>query len=135
MAGGGPTTGAGSVLLDRHRPPGRTASCRTGLGVWLAGALYWAMSPETVMAKNVARCPRALVHLESARDVVIVEGAVDCPDAPMLPAGVVEAYQVKYDSHQEAGDRGMPYYVLRAETVRSWSASDIRSTGIRWQFD
>jgi hypothetical protein len=104
-------------------------------GVWLGGALYWAMSPETMMAKNVARRPRALVHLESARDVVIVEGAVDCPDAPTLPAGVVEAYHVKYDLYQEAGDRGMPYYVLRPETVRSWSASDIRGTGIRWQFD
>ncbi len=66
---------------------------------------------------------------------MIVEGAVDYPDAPMLAAGVVEAYQVMYDSHQESGDRGMPYYVLRPETVRSWSASDIRGTGIRWQFD
>ena len=102
-------------------------------GVWLAGALYWAMSPETAMAKNVARCPRALVHLESARDVVIVEGAVDCLNAPMLPTGVVDAYQVKYDSRQEAGDRGMPYYVLvwREGTVPpsparrpAWCSSD-----------
>lgn len=104
-------------------------------GVWLDGALYWAMSPKTEMAKNVARSPRALAHLESAKDVVIVEGAVDCPDPRTLPADVVDSYNVKYDSHQEAGDRGMPYYALSPETVRSWSADDIRSTGIRWQFD
>ena len=104
-------------------------------GVWLEDALYWGMSPETVMARNVARHPRALAHLESAADVVIVEGTVECPSMPTLPGGLVEAYEVKYDWRQEASDPGMPYYALRPKTVRSWSARDIRGTGVRWQFD
>jgi hypothetical protein len=45
ITGSSPSAGTDGLIPDRS------------WGVWLAGALYWAMSPETVMAKNVARCP------------------------------------------------------------------------------
>ena len=46
-------------------------------GVWVGGNLYFDGHPKTRWARNLARDPRASVHLESAAHVVIVEGLVE----------------------------------------------------------
>jgi hypothetical protein len=46
-------------------------------GVWVDGNLYFDGHPKTRWARNLARDPRATVHLESAVHVVIVEGVVN----------------------------------------------------------
>jgi pyridoxine/pyridoxamine 5'-phosphate oxidase len=43
-------------------------------GVWLDGALWFGTGLESVKGRNLARDPRAIVHLESADDAVILEG-------------------------------------------------------------
>src|SRR4029078_12148614 len=43
--------------------------------VWLDDSLYFEGSPATRRARNLAENPQVSVHLESADEVVIVEGA------------------------------------------------------------
>lgn len=53
-------------------------------GVWVDGALWYDGSPETLHARNLARDPRAVLHLESGTDVVILHGTSGT--APPAPA-------------------------------------------------
>lgn len=51
-----------------------TPHVRPVWGIWVDGRLYFDGHPRTRWARNLAREPRASVHLESAADVVIVDG-------------------------------------------------------------
>jgi pyridoxamine 5'-phosphate oxidase-like protein len=51
-----------------------TPHVRPVWGVWVAGCFYFDGLPHTRWARNLARDPRASVHLESAANVLIVEG-------------------------------------------------------------
>jgi nitroimidazol reductase NimA-like FMN-containing flavoprotein (pyridoxamine 5'-phosphate oxidase superfamily) len=66
--------------------------------VYLQGKLYFDGSPETRHARNIAKNPNVIVHLESGEDVVIVEGVAKesgRPD-PELAAQIARAYTQKY---------------------------------------
>ncbi len=68
-------------------------------GVWLEGLLYFDGSPQTRRGRNIAENPRALVHLESGAEVVILEGqARILNSAPerSLAERVAAAYTEKY---------------------------------------
>ncbi len=56
-----------------HRPDGRPHAA-PAWGVWLAGRVCFSTSPGSVKARNLAAHPRVVVHLESADNVVIIEG-------------------------------------------------------------
>src|SRR5512146_1291179 len=49
-------------------------------GVWMDGILYFDGSPDTRRGRNIRQNPRAVVHLESGDQVVIMEGAVQYLD-------------------------------------------------------
>ncbi len=55
------------------RPDGRPHASAVW-GTWLDDALYFDGSPETRRGRNIAANPHIAVHLESAKDVVILEG-------------------------------------------------------------
>lgn len=67
-------------------------------GVWVEGRLYFDGSPETRHARNIAKNPQVVVHLESGNDVVIVNGTGrDAPKpSPELGRKLSEAYKAKY---------------------------------------
>ncbi|HYH12591.1 MAG TPA: pyridoxamine 5'-phosphate oxidase family protein, partial [Thermomicrobiales bacterium] len=46
-------------------------------GLWLDGALWFDGLPTTRWARNLAQNPSLCVHLESAEEVVILEGMVE----------------------------------------------------------
>lgn len=115
------------------RPDGRPHA-RAVWGVWLEPRFLFTTSPETVMGRNLAEARYALVHPESAVDVVIIEGTVQLAEGTSL-AGAVEAYEKKYGWRLDPGDSGMPFYSLQAQTAVSWKAQDPRGSAIRWQFD
>jgi hypothetical protein len=104
------------------------------LGGW---ELWFASSPETVSAQNLARTPRALVHLERGSAPVVLESAVTRPNPDEVPPAIVQAYETKYGSrwHLDPSDDSMPYFVLRPAVVRAWEANDVRRSVIRWEFD
>src|SRR5262249_2701778 len=45
--------------------------------VWLNETLWFASSPETVSAKNLATTPWALVHVPSGRNPIVIEGTTE----------------------------------------------------------
>jgi len=58
-------------------------------------ALWFTSNPDTASAKHLASEPRALAHLESGSEPVVLEGRVDRPAPEAVPERVVEAYRVK----------------------------------------
>lgn len=103
--------------------------------VWVERALWFTSNPDTASAKHLASEPRALAHLESGSEPVVLEGRVDRPAPEAVPERVVEAYRVKYGWRLDPKDSGMPYHVLRPEVARAWRAEDVRASVVRWQFD
>jgi hypothetical protein len=71
------------------------------------------------------------VHLQSAEDVVIVEGRAPSVPPGDLRAAVVEAYTARYggDWHD-----GWAWFALEADRALTWSADDIRNTAVRFDF-
>jgi hypothetical protein len=49
-------------------------------GVWLDGAFWYDGSPETIHVNNLEENPNTVLHLESGREVTIVEGLSLRPD-------------------------------------------------------
>ncbi|HYU56652.1 MAG TPA: pyridoxamine 5'-phosphate oxidase family protein [Actinomycetota bacterium] len=115
------------------RPDGRPHT-RAVWGVWLEPRFHFTTSPETVMARNVVGNGYALMHPESAVDVVIVEGTVHRAAGTSL-ASVADAYERKYGWRMDPEDPGMPFYSLEAQTALSWKARDPRGSAVRWRFD
>jgi PPOX class probable F420-dependent enzyme len=100
-------------------------------GIWFDGAVWFGTSPDSLKARNLARDPRLVVHLESGDDVVILEGRVELSrDADALKR-YAEAYEQKY-SHRpsEAGA-----YVLRPSVAQTWTEQDFARNATRWVFD
>lgn len=54
--------------------PDGTVHVRPVWGVWVEGCFFFDGHPHTRWARNLAREPRASIHLESAAQVLIVEG-------------------------------------------------------------
>jgi hypothetical protein len=102
-------------------------------GVWLEPWFHFTTSPETVMARNIASRRYAVVHPESAVDVVIVEGTVQRTERQALAKARV-AYEAKYGTNVDPDDPGMPFYSLEASTAIGWQAQDPRGSAMRWTF-
>jgi hypothetical protein len=99
-------------------------------GVWVDDTLYFGGGPNTRWSRNLAANPTVTVHLESADDVVILEGVVgritDASDPQVTR--VDDAYEVKYKMRH-----GIPLWVLRPKKVLAWSEFPKNTT--RWVFE
>ena len=69
-------------------------------GVWLDGALWFGTGLESVKGRNLARDPRAVVHLESGDDVVILDGAAHPAESDAAYAAYTDKYGI--DASAEA---------------------------------
>lgn len=99
-------------------------------GVWADGGFHFFADPDSRKARNLARNPRAVVHLESGDDVVILEGTME----RVQPSAVaVRAYEEKYGiSPADAPDAAA--YRLRLIKALAWLESDFPKTATRWRF-
>jgi len=100
--------------------------------------LYFYSERATVKARNLARDGRAVVHLESGEDVVIVHGYVDDVGLPQSAGDVMSALSSKYDhpddaqylpSHDDSFD---VLYLLRPEKALLWNLADYEGSQRRW---
>jgi hypothetical protein len=99
-------------------------------GLWLDGAVVFGTSPRSRKARNLARDPRAVVHLESGDEVVILEGEV-APPAAELAGRVPDAYEQKYDHRPEVGDG---WFALRPGRAFAWRERDYPQSATRFDF-
>jgi hypothetical protein len=104
---------------------------RAAWGVWVDEGLAFGGSPEVGWQRNLYSNPYAEVHLESAEDVVIVEGvasSVGDEDSPELVRRIKGEYERKYNF-----DHPAPFWLLRPKRAFAWT--DFPKTTTRWLFD
>lgn len=100
-------------------------------GLWLEETLYFSTSPRSRKARNLARDPSVVVHLESADDVVILEGAVVQEAADERLA---DAYETKYNFRPSV-DPTDTWFALRPRAAYAWLESDFSGTATRYEWD
>ena len=102
-------------------------------GFWFDDAVVFGTGRETMKARNIARSPSVVVHLESGDDAVIMECVVTELDVsePTLRKRLDKVSQKKYK---------MPLYVVpesviyRAEpkVALAWREKDFPKSATRW---
>jgi hypothetical protein len=110
-----------------------TSHVRPLWGVWVGGNLYFDGHPRTRWARNLARDPRASVHLESAAHVVIVEGLVEDLERTDAELGerVASAWSEKY-GRLVPDPIGNGIFRLVPKRARGWSEN--LEDGTVWTF-
>ncbi len=135
-------------VADRLRPARNYWLATTGadgaphtVPVWGAVVghdLYTYGERNTVRARNLARDPRAAVHLESAEDVVIVHGRLEDLGRPQDAGPVLRAFAAKY--HEPGDSKYLPstdpsfdaLYRLHPARAQLWSLVDYAGSQRRW---
>lgn len=126
---------ARNYWIITHRPDGRPHAAPVW-GVWTGGRLYFGTSPAAVKARNLAADRRVAVHLESADNVVILEGTAELMEGADL-AAAEELYAAKYVLPR-TGERcdfmGGPAWVVTPVVGHTWSEIAFGETMTRWRF-
>lgn len=99
-------------------------------GLWVDGALWFGCGAGSVTARNLARDPRLVVHLESGDDVVILEGAAERITPP--PGALFPRYAEKYAMFDEMPEGD--WYRLVPSLAFTWAERDFLRTATRWRF-
>ena len=102
-------------------------------GLWLDGAVMFDADVNSVKALNLARDPRAVVHLESGDDVVILEGVAVPMRGQDLRERYADIYEEKYDFHPE-GMEGAVAFCVAPKVVLAWHEVDFPKTATRFRF-
>jgi PPOX class probable F420-dependent enzyme len=100
-------------------------------GLWVDGAFVFSTSPKSRKGRNLARDPRAVVHIERDDDVVILEGDVEEAE---LDDGTADAYEAKYDHRPDPRSADEGWYRLRPRVAHAWDR-DFPLTVTRFKFD
>ena len=95
-------------------------------GLWLDGAFHFFTDPTSLKARSLAADPRAVVHLESGDDVVILEGRMEVHQPTRR---IIEAYEAKYGVTPE--DAAMMLRLNPAK-VLAWREHDFPLSATRW---
>lgn len=125
--------GARNYWMATVRPNGRPHVTPVW-GVWVDGALYFDGNPTTRWGRNLVANPSVSVHLESAEDVVILEGRAEDLAATDAELGerIVSAWDAKYGRlHPDPAGQGI--FRVFPRTARGWSTSSL-DDGTRWVF-
>lgn len=115
------------------RPDGRPHAVPVW-GLWLDDAVWFSTSAESQKARNLARNPAIVVHLESGDETVILEGEVESERDRERLERFADAYDEKYNYRPDLDADG-PVYVLRPKVAQTWLESDYPRTATRWVFD
>jgi len=122
-----------SYWICTSRPDGRPHAAPVW-GLWHEGALYFGTHRESRKAKNIAANRSVSVHLESADDLVIVEGeAEEVVDQQRLAKKVGADYKKKYGMAWFVTPETIAYRV-RPRVVLAWTEKEFPKNSTRWQF-
>jgi nitroimidazol reductase NimA-like FMN-containing flavoprotein (pyridoxamine 5'-phosphate oxidase superfamily) len=116
------------------RPDGTPHSVPVS-GIWMDGVLYFGGDRLTRRSRNLAANPHVSVHLESADEVVIIEGlATEVVDPDELKV-VARALTVKFNDEIMTTltlDPGNITYKITPQVVLAWLDEDLENTATRW---
>jgi hypothetical protein len=97
-------------------------------GLWHDDAVVFGTSPESRKGRNLDRDRRAVVHLESGDEVVILEGLAD---RTYLDEDMADLYGAKYEFRP---DPGPGWWRIEPRAAYAWLESDYPSTATRFVF-
>jgi hypothetical protein len=107
-------------------------------GVVAGETLYLYSERSTVKARNLAADPRAVLHLESGEDVLIVRGIAEDLGTPAVVPSVVAALAAKYTRPEDqqylpSADPDFDViYALRPQSAMTWRLNDYAASQRRW---
>ena len=104
-------------------------------GLWLDDAVWFSTDRASLKARNLARDPRVVVHLESGDETVILEGEAQEPTDADALARYVQAYEAKYGVRPDPASPGQVMYVVSPRVAQTWREHDYPQTATRWVFD
>jgi hypothetical protein len=110
--------------------PDRSPHAMPVWGLWLDDAVLFGTSPESRKGRNLARDPRAVVHLESGDDCVILEGEVE---SVAIDDRVADAFEAKYDWRPDPAEGGL-WLRLAPRVAYAWLERDYPSSATRFAF-
>lgn len=106
-------------------------------GLWLERAFWFGTGLDSVKGQNLAADDRAIIHLESGTDVIIVEGTVGLVTDPGLSGSIIPLLAGKYGAQPEElaldgepGGGGL--YALTPKLIQAWHEGDLAGTHSRW---
>ncbi len=105
-------------------------------GVWLDEVFYFTTAESSQKGRNLAANPNVGLHLDSAEEMVSLDGkAYPVTDQALLER-VFAAYEVKYDYHLDPDLTNPSYrcYQLLPHVAFTWLESDIGGSITRWHF-
>lgn len=130
-------TRANNYWVTTVRPDGKPHSVPV-LAIWLEGRLYFGADRKARRSRNLEVNPHASVHLESADDVVILEGIIeDVTDQAELNK-VAHALGAKFKSEEMIELCLNPINVihrLTPQVVFAWIEKDYSNTATRWMLE
>jgi pyridoxine/pyridoxamine 5'-phosphate oxidase len=97
-------------------------------GLWRGDAFVFGTGAESRKGRNLARDPRAVVHLESGDEVVILEGSIA---TVATDEAFADAYEAKYDHRPEPGEGWLSLSPSRA---LAWRERDYPQSATRFDF-
>jgi hypothetical protein len=107
-------------------------------GVWVAGCFLFSTGPRTRKARNILANPRVIVHLESAAQLVVVEGVARQVSEPELIEAFLALYNPKYGWNFTAADLSsgelFEVHPLKAFAWLEDAGSAFSATATRWIF-
>jgi PPOX class probable F420-dependent enzyme len=104
-------------------------------GVWVNGAVVFGTDKNSRKARNIARQPKAVVHLESGDDVVIIEGVARLVTDKTEIAAIDDAYLKKY-LMKLTDVPGEPFIcAIEPRVVFAWHEKDYPKSATRWRFE
>ena len=100
-------------------------------GLWHADCFFFSTGSSSVKAGNLAADPRAVLHLESGDEVVILNGRVAAEEDQDLLKELDQRYQTKYAVSLLGGT----VYRLELTQALAWREAEFPTTATRWDFD
>jgi hypothetical protein len=102
-------------------------------GVWFKDAFYFSTGRESRKARNLAVDPRCVVHTESGKEAVIVEGVTKEVAERSLPRRLGELYYAKYKFKLDPSLG--PIFAVRPRVAFAFIESkEFTTTATRWRF-
>jgi pyridoxine/pyridoxamine 5'-phosphate oxidase len=101
-------------------------------GLWHDSAVFFSTSPESRKARNLERDARAVVHLASGEEVVVLEGEVE---RVPVDERLADAYEAKYDFRPKTGAEAGLWHRLHPRVAYAWVENDYPRTATRFAFD
>jgi len=101
-------------------------------GVWSDDALWFSTDPDSVKARNFARHPGVVVHLESGDEVCVLDGQVRRVSPAELPDGFIAAYEAKYGTPVEIDNPDHGLFRFTPDVALTWIEAEYATTPTRW---